>query len=62
MRPRLLMLRQPHSHTASLVYRLSLAGVLCGPLHSKAAVENYRKGVEEAQKSGGQVGTASTMH
>jgi len=56
------MLRQPHSHTASLVYRLSLAGVLCGPLHSKAAVENYRKGVEEAQKSGGQVGTASTMH
>ncbi|KAI8866804.1 aldehyde dehydrogenase [Ramicandelaber brevisporus] len=30
-------------------------GVLCGPLHTKAAVEQFRKGIEEVKKHGGEI-------
>jgi len=30
-------------------------GVLCGPLHTKSAVEQYKRGIEQAKKEGGKV-------
>jgi aldehyde dehydrogenase family 7 member A1 len=31
------------------------AGVLCGPLHNKQAVENYRQGIEDIKAQGGKI-------
>ena len=36
-------------------------GVLCGPLHNKQAVLNFKQGVADAVKQGGQVSIASAV-
>ncbi|KAG0275405.1 Alpha-aminoadipic semialdehyde dehydrogenase [Linnemannia gamsii] len=37
------------------------AGTLCGPLHTKAAVEHYRKGIEAVKAQGGKILTGGEV-
>ncbi|KAF9366989.1 Alpha-aminoadipic semialdehyde dehydrogenase, partial [Podila verticillata] len=37
------------------------AGTLCGPLHTKAAVEHYKKGIEAVKAQGGKILTGGKV-